>query len=68
MNYIGNLLSKRECENQGGYEPIFYNKNKIITECAIRNIFYIKHNTLFTPSPDLGILPSFCNINPATVS
>ena len=56
MNYIGNLLSKRECENQGGYEPIFYNKNKIITECAIRNIFYIKHNTLFTPSPDLGIL------------
>ena len=56
MNYIGNLLSKRECEKQGGYEPIFYNKNKIITECAIRNIFYIKKDTLLTPSPDLGIL------------
>ncbi len=56
MNYIGNLLSKRECENQGGYEPVFYNKNKIITECAIRNIFYIKDNTLLTPSVDLGIL------------
>ena len=56
MNYIGNLLSKRECEDQGGYEPVFYNKNKIITECAIRNIFYIENGTLVTPSPDLGIL------------
>ena len=56
MNYIGNLLSKRECEKQGGYEPVFYNKNKIITECAIRNIFYIKDDTLLTPSADLGIL------------
>ena len=56
MNYIGNLLSKRDCKNQGGYEPVFYNKNKIITECAIRNIFYIKNKTLLTPSPDLGIL------------
>ena len=56
MNYIGNLLSKRECENQGGYEPVFYNKSKIITECAIRNIFYIKNQTLLTPSSDLGIL------------
>ncbi|MBI45551.1 MAG: hypothetical protein CMG66_05245 [Candidatus Marinimicrobia bacterium] len=56
MNYIGNLLSKRECTKQGGYEPVFYNNDKIITECAIRNIFYIKNNTLLTPSTDLGIL------------
>jgi len=56
MNYIGNLLSKRDCEKQGGYEPVFYNKDRIITECAIRNIFYIKNKTIFTPSPDLGIL------------
>ena len=56
MNYIGNMLSKRECEKQGGFEPVFYNKAKIITECAIRNIFYIKNNILLTPSLDLGIL------------
>ena len=56
MNYIGNLLSKRDCEKQGGYEPVFYNKNQIITECAIRNIFYVKNKTLITPSLDLGIL------------
>ena len=56
MNYIGNMLSKRDCEKQGGYEPVFYNKNKIITECAIRNIFFIKDKILYTPTLDLGIL------------
>ena len=56
MNYIGNMLSKRDCEKQGGYEPVFYNKNKIITECAIRNIFYIKNKVLYTPTLELGIL------------
>lgn len=56
MNYLGNMLSKRDCKKLGGYEPVFYNKNNIITECAIRNIFYIKNNTIITPSLDLGIL------------
>ena len=56
MNYIGNMLSKRDCEKQGGYEPVFYNRNRIITECAIRNIFYIKNKVLYTPALDLGIL------------
>ena len=32
------------------------NTKKIITECAIRNIFYFKDNKLITPSLDLGIL------------
>ena len=56
MNYIGNMLAKRDCNQKGGYEPIFYNKDKIITECAIRNIFYIKNKALYTPTLDLGIL------------
>jgi len=56
MNYIGNMLSKKDCEKQGAYEPVFYNENNIITECAIRNIFYFKNNLLLTPSLDLGIL------------
>tara|TARA_Y100000994_G_scaffold231818_1_gene218560 strand:- start:177 stop:731 length:555 start_codon:yes stop_codon:yes gene_type:complete len=56
MNYIGNMLAKRDCDKMGGYEPVFYNNNKIITECAIRNIFFIKNTSLYTPSLDLGIL------------
>ena len=57
MNYIGNMLAKKDAEKQGAFEPVFINKSGFITECAIRNIFYIKNNSLITPSEDLGILP-----------
>jgi len=57
MNYIGNMLAKKESSKRGAFEPVFYNKNHIITECAIRNIFYIKDNVLLTPPTSLGILP-----------
>jgi len=56
MNYLGNMLAKKECEREGAYEPVFFNHDNIITECAIRNIFFIKENTLLTPTLDLGIL------------
>ena len=56
MNYIGNMLAKNFADSKGAFEPVFYNKNKIITECAIRNIFYIKEDQVLTPSLDLGIL------------
>jgi branched-subunit amino acid aminotransferase/4-amino-4-deoxychorismate lyase len=57
MNYIGNMKAKKDAEIQGAYEPVFYNSDGIITECAIRNIFYIKNGVLLTPSLDLGVLP-----------
>ena len=57
MNYVGNMLAKQEAEQQGGYEPVFINREGFITECAIRNIFYIKDSTLITPSLELGVLP-----------
>ena len=56
MNYLGNMLAKQDADKFGAYEPIFFNNNNIITECAIRNIFYIRNNILLTPSLDLGIL------------
>ena len=42
LNYIGNMLAKKDAEKENAFEPVFYNSNKIITECAIRNIFFIK--------------------------
>jgi len=57
MNYIGNMKAKKDANQQKAFEPVFYNKDKIITECAIRNIFLIKSNKLYTPSLDLGVLP-----------
>lgn len=56
MNYVGNLLAKKDAENDNAYEPVFINKEGFITECAIRNIFYIKDEYLLTPQLDLGIL------------
>ena len=56
MNYLGNMLAKKDADKKGAFEPVFYNKQNYITECAIRNIFYIKDNILLTPSLDMGIL------------
>ena len=51
------MLAKRKATKDGFFEPIFYNKEQIITECAVRNIFFIKDKTVFTPSTKLGVLP-----------
>ena len=57
LNYIGNMLAKKDAEKEGAFEPVFYNIDGNVTECAIRNIFFIKGNRLLTPSIDLGVLP-----------
>ena len=57
MNYIGNMKAKKDAESLGAYEPVFYNSDRVITECAIRNVFYIKDEVLLTPCLDLGVLP-----------
>ena len=57
LNYIGNMLAKKDAEKENAYEPVFYNENNFITECAIRNIFFIKDNSLLTPNIKLGVLP-----------
>jgi len=57
LNYIGNMLAKQDAEKDDAFEPVFYNKDGFITECAIRNIFFIQGNTLLTPDTTLGVLP-----------
>jgi len=57
LNYIGNMLAKKDANKKGAFEPIFYNADGYVTECAIRNIFFIQGDKLLTPSTDLGVLP-----------
>ena len=57
MTYLGNMLAIRDAVAQGAYEPVFVNRDGLVTECAIRNIFFIKGKTLHTPDRSLGILP-----------
>ena len=56
LGYMGNFMAIRDAKLSGAFEPIFYNKSNIITEGAIRNIFFIKDKIIYTPSTDLGIL------------
>ena len=57
LNYIGNMLAKKDAEKEGAFEPVFYNSDGYVTECAIRNVFFIRGGKLLTPSTDLGVLP-----------
>ena len=57
LNYIGNMLAKKNAEKEGAFEPVFFNRDGYVTECAIRNIFFIQDKTLMTPVIDLGVLP-----------
>jgi branched-chain amino acid aminotransferase len=56
-NYLGNMLAKRDAMQAGAFEPVFVNRDGYITECAIRNIFFIKDHVLLTPAESLGVLP-----------
>lgn len=56
-NYLGNMLAKKDAEAAGAFEPVFVNRDGYITECAIRNIFFIKDDVLLTPAVELGVLP-----------
>ena len=57
LNYIGNMLAKKDAEIEGAFEPVFYNTDGCITECAIRNIFFLQSDILLTHSTNLGVLP-----------
>ena len=57
MTYLGNMLAIRDAVAQGAFEPVFINRDGLVTECATRNIFFIKGNALKTPDVSLGILP-----------
>ena len=57
LNYIGNMLAKKDADKEGAFEPVFYNEDRYVTECAIRNIFFIQGDKLLTPCIDLGVLP-----------
>ncbi|UCH61597.1 MAG: aminotransferase class IV [Fidelibacterota bacterium] len=57
MTYLGNMLAIGDAVAQGAYEPVFVNRDGLVTECAIRNIFFVQGSTLRTADVSLGILP-----------
>ncbi|BDU50275.1 aminotransferase class IV [Haliovirga abyssi] len=56
LNYMNNILARKELKKNSYYEGVFINRNRHITEGTISNIFFIKEDKIFTPSLDLNIL------------
>jgi len=57
LNYLDNLLARREAKLAGADEAILLNEQGFLAEGSMSNIFLVSDNTLLTPSEDSGILP-----------
>ena len=56
LNYGDNIIEKRYALKNGYDEPIFLNSKNQICEGATTNIFFVKHNKIFTPKIECGLL------------
>lgn len=56
MNYLPNILVKRQALSQGFDDAVLLNEKEEITECSSSNILLVKNNKLFTPSRECGLL------------
>ncbi len=57
MNYLENILARREAIDANLDEALFLNEKDEVVECSAGNIFWYKDNTLYTPSDECGCLP-----------
>lgn len=56
-NYLENILAKEEAKLQGADEGLWLNTKGYLAEGTMSNLFFIKDETLFTPSLSSGCLP-----------
>jgi branched-chain amino acid aminotransferase len=56
LNFLNNILAKIEAKNKGAFEGIMLNHSGYLTEGTVSNIFFVKKDTLCTPSIASGIL------------
>jgi 4-amino-4-deoxychorismate lyase len=55
-HFLNNLLAKREVGSELDVEGIFLNADGFLAEGVVSNLFWVKGQTLFTPSVETGIL------------
>ena len=53
---MNSILSKIETKNSGAFEGIMLNTKGCLTEGTITNLFWLKEDTIYTPSLEAGIL------------
>lgn len=57
LNYLGNVLAKREAREKGFDEALFLDTDGRVAETSCHNIFWVKGEKLFTPSSECPVLP-----------
>jgi len=57
LNYLDNLLARREARTAGADEAILLNEKGFLAEASVCNVFLVSHGALITPDKDSGILP-----------
>ncbi len=55
-HYLNNVNGKREIGADVGTEGIFLTKEGYVAEGVVSNLFFVKGNTVYTPSLETGIL------------
>jgi branched-chain amino acid aminotransferase len=56
LNFLNNILAKREAIERGAYEAVMLNYRGYVAEGTVSNIFFLKDKVLCTPSVGVGIL------------
>lgn len=57
LNYLENILARREAAQRGFDEALMLNERGEIAEASSSNVFWLMEGVLFTPAVDCGILP-----------
>lgn len=56
LNYLENVLARREAVSSGFSECLFLSDTGHVAECSAANIYWIRDGILYTPSIECGVL------------
>ncbi len=56
LNFLNNILAKREASRAGAFDALMLNNEGVVTECTVSNVFFARQGSLHTPSLTCGIL------------
>ena len=56
VNYLESILARRQALARGADDALFFNLQHHATETTVANLFIIKHNQLYTPKLEHGVL------------
>lgn len=57
LNYLGNIVAKREAIERGFGEALFLDTDGRVAETSCHNVFWTRGKRLFTPSSECPVLP-----------